>query len=683
MVFTKKFSEFIDGGDLSNDNITVGLEDGLNTKFNNPWTFLPSGTTAERPPVEPSMYYRVRLNTTTELYEYYNPTQGMWLTIGDDQNILNLLASHLVGDGASLIGLQDQSHVIGKTVQDLANATFIAQTDNGTLQNAQFLADLSTGIVRNTTTTGVLSILTGSSAITAIINDNTMATAAITNLPTSLAIKTYVDNQVAGSVTSAQGTVNQILVNATTGTPQTGALTLTLPQNIATTSSPTFSALTLTNALTVPNGGTGKQSFTAYALIAGGTTSTGLLQSLGTGVLGQLLQSGGPAGLPSWTTATFPSGSGTLNHMLRSDGTNWVQTTATTLDASDVLSGLTQLNVDNLRLDGNTISSTDSNGNINIVPNGTGSILSYTGSTFNSIYTSSIQSLMPIARARYNTGAGGNTGSFMGFASRAAAPGSFTTLNTGDPITRVVAYGDDGTQFSEGGLTQWVVSSAPSAGIMPCKYELYTSNSAGTRTLALTVTDAQLVVLANALPVTSGGTGLASTTINQLLYSSANNVIAGLATVNSAQLTTTGAGVPLWVASFGSGNPMLETDGTFVPALAFGGASVGLTYATQIGHYSRTGNVITFTLTITLSAVGTSVGTAAITGLPTAARTGATNHALACITSNLTYTGVVTPILTGSTITIDRSLTTAALAALTNTSFANNTSLIITGSYLV
>lgn len=42
------------------------------------------------------------------------------------------------------------------------------------------------------------------------------------------------------AVESIQGTANQVLVNGTSGTPQTGNITLTLPQSIATTSSPTF-----------------------------------------------------------------------------------------------------------------------------------------------------------------------------------------------------------------------------------------------------------------------------------------------------------------------------------------------------------------------------------------------------------------------------------------------------------
>ena len=46
-------------------------------------------------------------------------------------------------------------------------------------------------------------------------------------------------------VTSLTGTANQVLVNGTSGSPQTGALTLTTPQNIGTASTPTFASETL------------------------------------------------------------------------------------------------------------------------------------------------------------------------------------------------------------------------------------------------------------------------------------------------------------------------------------------------------------------------------------------------------------------------------------------------------
>ena len=51
----------------------------------------------------------------------------------------------------------------------------------------------------------------------------------------------------------------------------------------------------------VPGGGTGKTSFTPYAVITGGTTSTGALQNVvGVGTAGQVLTSNGASALPSW-----------------------------------------------------------------------------------------------------------------------------------------------------------------------------------------------------------------------------------------------------------------------------------------------------------------------------------------------------------------------------------------------
>ena len=67
-------------------------------------------------------------------------------------------------------------------------------------------------------------------------------------------------------------------------------------------------------------------------------------------------------------------GSSTDNALTRWDGTagNLLQNSLVILDDVGVMSGLTQLTVDNLRLDGNTLSSQDTNGNILIDPDGTG-----------------------------------------------------------------------------------------------------------------------------------------------------------------------------------------------------------------------------------------------------------------------------------------------------------------------
>lgn len=174
-ISTITFSKFASAGDIKNDSITVGLDSGTNAKFNNPWTFLPPGTTAARPTPSSDMYYRLRFNTTDQLYEYYDPLLAEWVILDDSGSVaevLALLASHLVDEGASLIGLQDQSGVVSKTVQDLANSTIITQVNNGTLVNGFALSSLSTGFVTVTTSTGALvsRTLTGTSNQIAVTN---------------------------------------------------------------------------------------------------------------------------------------------------------------------------------------------------------------------------------------------------------------------------------------------------------------------------------------------------------------------------------------------------------------------------------------------------------------------------------------------------------------------------------
>lgn len=181
-----------------------------------------------------------------------------------------------------------------------------------------------------------------------LINDSTNSlfvvssgsNSVVTMQPLTQAILTY--NGVAGTAAASwdvQYTSNTIGVQSITGTANqviasssTGNITLSLPQSIATTSSPTFGGLTLTSALTVPNGGTGDQSFTAYAVLCGGTTSTAALQSIASvGTSGQVLTSNGAGALPTFqaagagsfviSTQIFTSGSGTYTPTA---GAQWV-----------------------------------------------------------------------------------------------------------------------------------------------------------------------------------------------------------------------------------------------------------------------------------------------------------------------------------------------------------------------
>ena len=157
MVSTKKFSEFSASGTLIEGETIVGLDSGVNAKFTAPPQFVEPFTTATRPatPANGMIGY----NTTINNFEYYNGTS--WFALDRTADLLAfeaLLAAYTHGAGASLVGLQNQTGVNTKTVQDLANAKFIVQQNNGSMVNAQALGSLTTGILKSTTSSGILSI---------------------------------------------------------------------------------------------------------------------------------------------------------------------------------------------------------------------------------------------------------------------------------------------------------------------------------------------------------------------------------------------------------------------------------------------------------------------------------------------------------------------------------------------
>lgn len=71
---------------------------------------------------------------------------------------------------------------------------------------------------------------------------------------------------------------------------------------------------------------------TQYAVTVGGASNT--VGSVGPGNAGQVLQSGGAASNPAYSTATYPATAGTSGKVLVSDGTNIVSSTPTFPNAS-------------------------------------------------------------------------------------------------------------------------------------------------------------------------------------------------------------------------------------------------------------------------------------------------------------------------------------------------------------
>jgi hypothetical protein len=96
-------------------------------------------------------------------------------------------------------------------------------------------------------------------------------------------------------------------------------------------------SLTLNTDLAVTEGGTGASSQTAYAVLAGGTTSTGAYQSVASvGTSGQVLTSNGAGALPTFqtiSTKAFPTGT-RMSFQQTAAPTGWTKDTTAAIDNS-------------------------------------------------------------------------------------------------------------------------------------------------------------------------------------------------------------------------------------------------------------------------------------------------------------------------------------------------------------
>jgi hypothetical protein len=145
--------------------------------------------------------------------------------------------------------------------------------------------------------------------------------------------------------TPAGGGVTTISFGSTGLTPSTatsGAVsvagTLAIANGGTGSTSTTYCSLTsnVTGTLPVANGGTGATTQTAYAVLAGGTTSTGAYQSIASvGTAGQVLTSNGAGALPTFQAAGggFPAGT-RMSFQQTAAPTGWTKDTTAAINDS-------------------------------------------------------------------------------------------------------------------------------------------------------------------------------------------------------------------------------------------------------------------------------------------------------------------------------------------------------------
>lgn len=127
-------------------------------------------------------------------------------------------------------------------------------------------------------------------------------------------------------------------------------------------------------------------------------------------------------------------------------------------------------------------------------------------------------------------------------------------------------------------------------------------------------------------------------------------------------------------------------EGTWTPAVAFGGASVGITYTTQAGHYTKIGRVVVLCADAVLSAKGSSTGGATFGGFPFAVKNSVGARASAALVfSNITFTGqfhgYAEP--AGSSLTLGQTIEAGTYSVLADTNFTSTSQVIMQLSYFV
>ena len=168
------------------------------------------------------------------------------------------------------------------------------------------------------------------------------------------------------------------------------------------------------------------------------------------------------------------------------------------------------------------------------------------------------------------------------------------------------------------------------------------------------------------------------------------DVVGGNIRIDNGNLVigTSGKGIDFSVTSSGTGTMTSELladyeEGTWTPVLAFGGASVGVTYAAQNGAYTKIGRLVTGRFVLVLSSKGSSTGVADISGLPFTVGTDI-GSAVTEFASNFVTSPPTQGYCTGATTTIvPWAIGLTGHVLLSDTNFANNTRLDMWFQYFV
>jgi hypothetical protein len=157
--------------------------------------------------------------------------------------------------------------------------------------------------------------------------------------------------------------------------------------------------------------------------------------------------------------------------------------------------------------------------------------------------------------------------------------------------------------------------------------------------------------------------------------------------LSDATVTTSGIEFPATQVASASANNLDDyEEGTFTMGIAFGGASVGVTYLANTGTYTKIGRQVTVNGFVYLSSKGSSTGTARVTGLPfTIGNSGANLSAPSLNVYAITFGNQIQGLgdTNQTTIVLEQVSALGTVATISNADFANDSYIVLSFTYFV